>query len=762
MSERRSSFNLFNLFGGGKSVDDGKQNSQAGSTGFPLLHKLDFASLCTTWSLSGQLFAVGDVAGDITLFRVSIRDDHLVMEVNKTFRPPIQQSNQMASCPVACLAFSPSSRQLAASYVGLPIHVYSMAAGTSTPIVDTGAVTCLAWSGDDHFLAVGLKEGVIQLHQANRGFSVFASIPAHSDGVYSLDWGPLPSHRHLLLSAGMTPADALKIWDVRHLNGPACTASVQTPSPSDKLFALARWAPNCEYILCGDFTGQVTVFDPFLRFLARIDAHALRVRSLAISPDSRYVATAGEDQLVQLWDIPSRRCLHRSLTQANGMQLAYNPATNFPAVIIAANEALSVLYPNRLPAPDSGIATSTGAPVDGVQHHKTASGSAGGLLSQLSLRTSSQVPTSGYAPLGDDDDQQHQQADGSSSHLNEHGAVEEDLSGRGVVYSPSDRAIQDGSAQGPVQVGLTSRFAEPLLDNAHSSVTTANSAVTPGALNQTQPPGSTVNGAAEPTTAGGGVQSAHNRHGSYAAPSISLSQQQGSSSPSTLRASPTPASNGNTAMPPGSPALGPANMSSVAASAHEVKRPLPASTSSTASSNQGSGTHAAPAPPADPAAVAVAMHKVGEAEYAELSLMLPRFEALLPRLTHAHNSGVLGTVRAVGLGLFAPVPPGDEEKQLQLEQGSPLVSAVDHEFEAVLAQFPPTSLDGSSSAGSSPHGTGSSTSTSGLGTHGEEARRLCLDLFHIERRCMVLAAKLAFAVRVDTACCACVTSCSGL
>ncbi len=85
------------------------------------------------------------------------------------------------------------------------------------------------------------------------------------------------------------------------------------------------WSPDGTLIVSGSDDGKLTVWNASGQRLLNLDADIAPVTSLAWSPDSRWLASAGE--AISIWDMQSGKLAYTlSVTDADELSLSWNPA----------------------------------------------------------------------------------------------------------------------------------------------------------------------------------------------------------------------------------------------------------------------------------------------------------------------------------------------------------------------------------------------------------------------------------------------------
>lgn len=98
---------------------------------------------------------------------------------------------------------------------------------------------------------------------------------------------------------------AVRLWDSQTR---VCLAD---RADHRSLVTTAAFAPTGAWFATGSFDGKVIVHDPRSAAPRQVLTHGFKVRSLAVSPDGRAVAAAGEKGVVSVWEVESGKLLYR-------------------------------------------------------------------------------------------------------------------------------------------------------------------------------------------------------------------------------------------------------------------------------------------------------------------------------------------------------------------------------------------------------------------------------------------------------------------
>ncbi|MDP1825892.1 MAG: serine/threonine-protein kinase [Archangium sp.] len=184
------------------------------------------------------------------------------------------------------LALSPDGRAVAwGTPAGLRV------AGQDLVVEGAPDSAALAFSSDGATLAIGRRDGSVELHEAATG------------ALRSTLEGPLAAMTCLAFSRDGTQLAAanalgeLAIWDtVRGVR-------LKTLAGQQKAYTVVTFSPDGRKVVVGNEVGQVDVFGlEGERLEHTLSRHRRAIAALRFSRDGRTLATAGTDDSVVLWD----------------------------------------------------------------------------------------------------------------------------------------------------------------------------------------------------------------------------------------------------------------------------------------------------------------------------------------------------------------------------------------------------------------------------------------------------------------------------
>jgi WD40 repeat protein/tRNA A-37 threonylcarbamoyl transferase component Bud32 len=236
------------------------------------------------------------------------------------------QQVELNSKGIAALSVSPDGRRLAvATWLGNQVKIYTWAGDQLAETHTLGhpsPVTSAAFSPDGKFLASGDTTG-FKLWDAET-FQEIRTVPAEAE---QLTFAP---DRRTLLAATTTgnakAAYTFTRWDVVTRKALPPLAVEVSVNPVRAFHRLSRDGKVLFVAPQHDATYVREIDTATGKELFPHQGHVAPLNVVAVSPDGRTVASAGEDWAVKLWDLATGRVLH-SLTAHTGAVcgLAFSP-----------------------------------------------------------------------------------------------------------------------------------------------------------------------------------------------------------------------------------------------------------------------------------------------------------------------------------------------------------------------------------------------------------------------------------------------------
>lgn len=260
------------------------------------LNAIDFTGADLTGAVfTDQLGVVRCVAADPRDRYIAAAAEDGVVWLWRKADQSLHQSIRTDSSFLLAISFSPDGRWLASAGVGGALSLWDVATGAlHMQLQPAGAaVRAVAFSPDGAWLAATGAEGSVDLWSVATGLTV-ATLSGHEGSVLAAQFSPDGA-----LLACADGGDRITLWDWR-----TGRVAARCTSTDGDLLSVA-FHPTAPQLACSSGKGCVHVWD-----YAR-DATVLRlecstvVYGVVFSADGRWIAGAGHDGLIYVWDAAS-------------------------------------------------------------------------------------------------------------------------------------------------------------------------------------------------------------------------------------------------------------------------------------------------------------------------------------------------------------------------------------------------------------------------------------------------------------------------
>jgi serine/threonine protein kinase len=217
---------------------------------------------------------------------------------------------------VNALAWSPDSKRIASASNDTSVQVWEATTGKSLFSYHShqSPVRAVAWSPDGAHIASGGEDKTVQVWKAHTGILVY-TYREHSDIVYTIGWSPDGKR---IASAGKERR--VHLWDplrdTRSRSLLDTITSILTLSPAQKtlngqhgqIYSLA-WTPDSHDLASAGSDHRVLVWDTLSgRIIFSQGENTTSMKNaVAWSPQGKYLAIGGNDKTVQIWSTYNKR-----------------------------------------------------------------------------------------------------------------------------------------------------------------------------------------------------------------------------------------------------------------------------------------------------------------------------------------------------------------------------------------------------------------------------------------------------------------------
>jgi len=238
-----------------------------------------------------QSYAVNAVAiSSDGMWLASVGDDGTVrLWEAKTGTP--RGALSVPNTSVYTVAFSPNGKLIAAAGKDRNVYVWEVNGGKRVLTLEghTGDIYSIAFSPDGKFLASGGADKTIHIWKVANG-AILTTLVGHNDRVMSVVYSP--NGRWL---ASGDAGKAIRLWDA------ASATHVRTITNDTAVLTLS-FSMDSRWLAAGLIDNTIQIFDVSSGMLAQtLTGHQDYVQSVAFSPESSLLISAGRDKTIRFW-----------------------------------------------------------------------------------------------------------------------------------------------------------------------------------------------------------------------------------------------------------------------------------------------------------------------------------------------------------------------------------------------------------------------------------------------------------------------------
>jgi WD40 repeat protein/serine/threonine protein kinase len=238
-----------------------------------------------------------------------------------------------------CVAFSRDGRRLASSSSDGTIRIWD-----ATPLRgDEGQETLtftehrheirsVAFSPDGPRIASAGSDGIVKVWDAQTGrvsaeFSRHVGFSGRTVVIFCVAWRP---KGHLIASAGL---DTVRVWDAQ-TKQEAFDGLPRPPGPIGDSYSAVAFNPDGRYLVTGSMSGVVQVWNAATGLVVgKLDTHSREISGVVFSRDNEHLAVASRDGIVKLWD--AKRLDKEGLDEKKGARLTLGARVAGPGLSVA-------------------------------------------------------------------------------------------------------------------------------------------------------------------------------------------------------------------------------------------------------------------------------------------------------------------------------------------------------------------------------------------------------------------------------------------
>jgi eukaryotic-like serine/threonine-protein kinase len=193
---------------------------------------------------------------------------------------------------LSALTFSPDGKLLATSDWVHAIRIWNMATQQVDVLAGhTGAILCIAFSPDGKILASGASDTTVRLWDVAARRTV-ATCKGHLDLIWSLSFSP---DGKTLASASV---DSVRLWDA------VTGRPLKTLRKNRTEVTVTAFSPDGKTVASGDTAGMIRIgYTQGKEGTALLRGHSAAILALTFSPDGRSLVSSSWDGTVKVWHV---------------------------------------------------------------------------------------------------------------------------------------------------------------------------------------------------------------------------------------------------------------------------------------------------------------------------------------------------------------------------------------------------------------------------------------------------------------------------